>query len=963
MTSPVDQIRQLLDKRDGLSVESMRPLAAAYSEEVTRVNERLRDAAQLLRKGLRSEAIQRASLHPNAIEGAANLDFPEYEDWFEILQFLAIPLPPDLDRDAAEQLNEAIVETQPLNKILKQHRRLAIARAPLAWRLRILRRLAALDLTSSVWEEDLESWEEARLKQIPGELQAAIKAEDTDKVASIVDELADPSWRNTPDPKLVDQARTALRRFAHEAHLERLRVLVPQLHDAFNEFNEAEARRLRDELRSTEKRMTDAIPADLAEHAEPALLWLEEIDREANLRQEHAVAVAGFEAALDAHAPASDLQRAFHQATRFDEPLSPELQQRYRVAMEERQLAAKRKTQAVIAGIGAATLLMAAVIGYWQYQSLQERKVAAAHAQLKGLLDAEKLSEAEGLWKRIESSQPQIAASTQLAQLASQLTTMLANESSRAAQFADYLEQADAEDPAHIDLSALARAENLAANEEEKASAFRIRRRRSQWESEVTAQHSKAVTTAVAEFTRQLDQFESMSASRIETAEIAALIAKLKHLEATYPRRGSAASGEIDLVRSRAAAMKQAVEEQRQQMDAIERAHQRVIDAPSLKAFAEGLEAFARDAPDSPAADEFAQAATEQPLWERALAWNSVAAALSSSLSASLTPDQAQSLLERNAELRRDLEQNPAELVAPEWRTRLEEVANRTKVLDELFAELPQTVIAELNTAIDAEKNRYFVYKSYQDRYPEKFDNRNSGTTSIDVVSTESGAVAGEPAREPITTLPEPRSTIRWLSERGQSERNAFLTNWNQTFLRTIAELRSRPDLDGTIKEMLLLHLLEGACKGNPALKELLADELQLLRARGEFREQWYVAGPANSQLDPEIEQKVVAALSSAYRTDPSSLRELHTLAERRYRWIGFLTRDSSGSIDAHVKDAPDTTGLLLIVRASLSDPGRVTWVPVGTWESDQPKLDRTSADLTAGRPLFFLGSPLNTDS
>ncbi len=93
-----------------------------------------------------------ASMKPNAIDGAANLDFPEVEAWHEFLRFLAIPVPPEVNQDAARELNEAIVDTQPLTQLLNRHRRLAIAKAPLAWRIRVLRRIAQLDPVNPVWE-------------------------------------------------------------------------------------------------------------------------------------------------------------------------------------------------------------------------------------------------------------------------------------------------------------------------------------------------------------------------------------------------------------------------------------------------------------------------------------------------------------------------------------------------------------------------------------------------------------------------------------------------------------------------------------------------------------------------------------------------------------------------------------------------------------------------------------------
>ena len=71
-----DEIRQALERPDGISEETMRPLAEQFDDAVRAVNERLNEAAGLLRKNLRSEAIQAASRNPNAMEAAASLDFP-----------------------------------------------------------------------------------------------------------------------------------------------------------------------------------------------------------------------------------------------------------------------------------------------------------------------------------------------------------------------------------------------------------------------------------------------------------------------------------------------------------------------------------------------------------------------------------------------------------------------------------------------------------------------------------------------------------------------------------------------------------------------------------------------------------------------------------------------------------------------------------------------------------------------
>ena len=92
-------------KHYGISEETMQPLAERFDDAVRAVNERLNEAVALLRKNLRSEAIQAANRRPNAMEAAASLDIPELPEWEEILQFLGIGVPQRLDQDKVQQLN------------------------------------------------------------------------------------------------------------------------------------------------------------------------------------------------------------------------------------------------------------------------------------------------------------------------------------------------------------------------------------------------------------------------------------------------------------------------------------------------------------------------------------------------------------------------------------------------------------------------------------------------------------------------------------------------------------------------------------------------------------------------------------------------------------------------------------------------------------------------------------------
>lgn len=960
MPSTVDQIRYALEQQDGLTEEVMGPLAAAYADEVYRVNARLYEAVALLRKGLRSEAIQRACMKPNAIDGAANLDFPEVEAWHEFLRFLAIPVPPEVNHDAARQLNEAIVDSQPLTELLDRHRRLAIAKAPLAWRIRVLRRIAKLDPTNSVWEDDLEEWERVRLKQIPGDLKIAIQGGDAKTAARLRDELTNHAWRIEPDSRLVQDVCAAVDQFLYDSQLARLRETAPQLHDAFAEFDVSRAMTLRDQWRETQAAMTSPPPIELQDQVAPAMSWLEELDREQALVQERAETIAQLETALAQKLPTADLQAIHLRASRFDEPIPIDLDQRYRVAVAESELVGKRKTQAIYVSILAVTVVAAGSIGVWQWKADREKRLTTATNHLKTLLDGGKLREAAHYLKRIETTQPETAEAAEIVSLQTQLEGLRAEEEARAAQFASYMQQAANENPAKIDVAALLKAESLAISEKEKAEAFQVRRKLSQWERELETEHSRSALDELDVYRAELNKIESGVASTESLKAIAILVGKVGQLGATYPRRSGRADAQIQIVRARAVAIRDAMQKQSQEMQRRQAAMDRVLRSMSLSALANHLRAYARELPTAPMAAEFASVAAEQPLWDQALQTNQFASQLRVSLTGGITPQETQPLLDAYQALTERVAYNPLLDAIPELAERLTEIRGREAVLAKVMQDLQQQVFAEL-VSIEVPSDddrainvRYFIYDSHVDQIRSRI--QGGGNIGVEVVVNESAAVERKGFSGPIKVISEPQKTIEWLINKLNSDRKEFLSDWEGTFLTTAAELRSRPNLDGLIKESLLLSLLKGGAVGSEMLRQSLADALERLERREEERRKWFAAKRPDSSLDPQVERHVVPEMSRAYADRSTPWRDIQAAARREYRWVGCVLRNHVGNVKMHINEPPEVAaGKLYVVRRASGDSGKAEFAEVGTWKQDQAVPETDSQDLIAGRPLFLL--------
>ncbi|HID21572.1 MAG TPA: hypothetical protein EYP14_04140, partial [Planctomycetaceae bacterium] len=174
----VDEIRTVVSCDDWRWDDRLRELAAEYARACREANERLRRCEEFLQRGLKAEAIQIAEAEPNLLDLAALLDFPGRSQWDDLAVMYELPRAESLLIPVVSELNAAYNEQLSLDGLLKKHRLLALARAPLPMRLGVLRRLAEADLESLFWEDDVRAMERVRLEQIEREASEARRRDD-----------------------------------------------------------------------------------------------------------------------------------------------------------------------------------------------------------------------------------------------------------------------------------------------------------------------------------------------------------------------------------------------------------------------------------------------------------------------------------------------------------------------------------------------------------------------------------------------------------------------------------------------------------------------------------------------------------------------------------------------------------------------------------------------------------------
>lgn len=956
MPSITEQIRQTLARRDGVPEDKMLELADAYSAEVTRVNERLSKAVALLHKGLRSEAIQSACLNPNAIDAAAALDFPEFDDWCEILQFYSIPLPQELQRDMVDQLNEAMVDAQPLDALLKHHRRLAIARAPLAWRLKTLRRIAEIDSTNGVWQDDIEVWERARVKQLEPDVKDAVATKDEPRLRALLSELTGSAWRIEVDRDLAITVKSAIDEINQTRVAGELSKLASSIYDAFCQFDEPAARKLIADWDRTAANFKSPVDPEWVEQVSGAVEWLKEIDREASEKRERAAALGKLDAALDRRADRHALDAAFGALSQFDEPPPIELIQRYRLAVEQIEIAGKRRNQAILAAIAATAAIIVGIVVVWQRADSLERQILSAETQLRSMVDNKRLLDAETFWSKLEADSPNVVRDSRLTALNASLQSLLVEDASRAQQFNQYLTLADVQSPDAMDLSSLGKAESLASTEDEKASAFGVRRRYTQWEAEIETNQTTQLLAVIAGLKSRLDEIEKLPADQVANTSLVEVLSSIDELASTYRRANTSAKAQVTSLKNRGVAIRDALRDRRMRQQAETEAIARIIKSATLNDLERNLKAFSGAVPNSPLTTEFEKAADERKHWDLPEEWNTLASAVATALDNPFTDQIVSNLIAQDRVLKTRLASNPAAASTGKWLDRMSRYDGRVKALQGLLGDLSDTVVADLYTMVDSDGQgkRHFIYNHYYDRMKAMLPKPDP--RSLELVANGSGATKrSDPLVGPFKVTQEPFATIRWLTVQHQSMTPTLAKDWDRELLKLIAELRSRRDLDSLIKEMLVAHLLAGTAEESPELASQLVKELALLSQRAHIRDTWYEPAPPSDKLASEIEEGVIKRIAELYRSLPSVSQESARLRKRKYIWVGCIVRDSAGNTMPHLQRTVDDNGQLAVARASAESPAQTDIVVVGTIAEGTPALNRNSRDQLAGRPLFFV--------
>ncbi len=958
-----DQIRKQLEQPDGLTIEALSPLADEYGRETAKVNARLSECTQLLRKGLRSEAIQRAFMKPNVLDWSARLDFSEFDDWLEILQFYGITVPTLLDRDAAQELQEAIVDEQPLEELLRQHRRLAIAKAPLSWRLRVLRRLGEIDSVNVVWREDQEQWESVRLKQIPSELKDAIESKSLVSVQNICDELNKSKWAVAPPQDLCKRASKAANSFLHAEQSLQLQAIADQLHAAYAEGNEPSAAKQYRAWIDLVNDMRSPAASELTQSVEPAMEWLRSCTEDRQKIAKHEKASASLEVALQKKSTLADIQRSYYDVASLQMGVDPILEQRYHSRVSELQHASKRRLQLGIAAISLTAMTVMIALGLWQWNQTYRKAVDDASSRLTALINADELSEADSIVKKLTHQAPQIAKSPELVAVVGKLKVKQDAEAVRAERAANAIAAAQSDDPTKIDIGKLINAEKLAKTPEEKMEIQKVRRAWDLHEQEMVNIQFEAIRTRVQAVEDRLVEIQKMKLADVSETELQSTLIDLNKLSVEFPRGANRAGKILELAAERALSLRDSVRKQRRDMQLRQQAMKGMRESKNIEAFQNEMKRFAENLPGDPGATELAEALRESEHWKHADAWNVWCKSLSDSLAGGLSPTELTKIVANHTTIANGLGDVPITATAVKvLEAQLAVSDQRSTSLTALLEDLNNAVIADLITIFEASSTdarvgtrRFMTWDARAENDEAIKKQASKSKVVLPVVSDNLGASSNVSFSGKITVLDEPRASIRKITRRLDTNRSSVLEDWEGGLTLAMQDIVNGKNVDSQIKEILLTRLVKAAREGSIAMRDAFKDLEEKLNDRPEKRALWFNSSVMNDTIEDDVSVSFQEAIKQVDILRRKTNQTLSQLAANKLVWVGAMLRDSNGKIEAWLyrDDVPDGEIVSIIPNVQLANSARI--VTVGRVNGKRASLSGGVETALAGRPLYWI--------
>ena len=956
ITLLVSEIRAFLQRDDQTLNDRLTELARQYADECATVNSRLAMCSRLLSQGLRSEAIQQSEADPNLLDLVTALDFPERTDWESLADMYGLSRPPELLMAIASELNQAYAEENPLRDLLKQHRRLALMRAPLAKRTAVLAQIAAQDVSNPVWNLDLTAYQKVRLAEIKEEATVAVKAGNRVAVDELHREVAGGVWVDPPSPALVkglEQANALLTRNEARAALPRLESA---LQDAVVQSHIKEARRLENEWRETISRAALTANDPIRQRMLPALEWIALQNQRDEQRQEFDADVAGLEAALRDDAPLDHVMDLVAQVGTHEREVPADLVARYeaRLNLEDRR---KRMVRyGTIGACAAAAGLIFAWIGYSSWHSGRSKLASRQASIIDQALAKHDIESAQTLIMQLKSDDPGLLSFASLDEAWTRFDQAQAEETKRANDLAVLvagMEQGLTLPRVEVDM---AKARTLVRTASERAGIAALEQKREQLLVKAQADIDAALGPQIEAVLTGLDTVEDLLKSdrAVDAAgELTVLSGKIRGLREQISEAGPKVKVRGEEFLRRLSVTQQAVSKAAERQLAQEELSKAVMALPGqVEGYVSALDRYRLTLPAGAIMNEADRTLAERAAWSSALAECQLQVSWRTEARRQLNPGEAINRLAdlKNAEM--SLEGSPDHESLAEYRSYLKAVADRAGP-----AGLPRLERMTVDPLLSRVRLIHLIGAPNKERFYTT-DSIDKNTTSFkyiidynaDRTRTRSAIQAG---MDKFDMAPQV-AFAQALKDVLPGLKDGSLS-WESTFPDLLDQVRENQEIDPILRVDLIDALMQVGTNGSPALMQVL-EEFQRYRTAIKIKRGLRWMNPDDDSASEDRSKaeeglKRFPAFGRVVETAKADATKRELPGRSLPAVLGWLQHGRQGYHCHAIAGGSEPGDLFVVVPAA---PGG-RWVRVGEWRDGVAKLDqRNPQALQEGRLVFF---------
>jgi hypothetical protein len=965
-----DDVRGMLFTGGQEEPDFLRATAADYSLAVDQVNERLRQCATLLHKGLRSEALQLCEIEPNLLDLVAVLDFSDRLQWAEMLEAKGLAPAAPLLLEAATELNEAYAVQQPLVTLLSRHRLLAMSRAPLPLRIDTLRHLAEADSENPVWESDLRTFEEERAKGLQQEVARAIATPDPDALAALARELGSDQWRERPPETLLRQVSAAQASLARDAGLAEMRQVEEELLQAHTALDLDLGRQLRHRWNELFTAWGSAADPQ-QDRVASAMDWLLEADEQAGRAARHAAAAQALAQAMAAGEPLGELARLRLAAIR-DEPLSSSLERHYREHVAARERAARRRLGWGFAAVAATLFALFALGAILTLRGHRRERIETATRTLGQLLRDGDLGRPRAYVDQLAADDPLALADPEIKKMVGQLAQAEKKKDERRQSFLaaveglrklieEFRKSSDTKFP---NPEALADAEQLAQGDDEKRTLRERKIEIDAIEREKQGHYDREFLGHLAQIEDRVATVERQLEAETAPARLAGLAVELRKLQGEYPEVTRAPRKETEGVQTQIQVLQEEAGTMREQL---------ALEGPMTDAcgdatkFRERLADYVSRYPKARRSISFQRVLRqESPLWDWLSQWNEMVRTVGHPGAAARDRKAVAEDIRKWEQLLNERAGHPS---TDDFRHRLSYLAAVAKRLDDQGEKIegPLTKLFKAPLMTDAwmmedtSGRRYYLLNDPAVKFGPLDQLKPDGLYSFEYVSDFDASQKRKSLRGSEIAAGSGLAPQRAVAE-AVTRILATLDddNWEPSFCEIIRIIVRDTRMDPILRVILLQKTLEIGCKGSRCLDGGFGGHRKALEnLEITAKVNWFDPNNSEGATRRPVATEALAHLpdfDEAQRVADKACRSLEAAIGTDYQAVGWLRRGPESHWHCLVPAGLQRSGQLFVVRPAEAGPPRSVVIEAVALLENGTAVIRAASDaaLREGRPVYL---------